>query len=203
MKEIIKASFFNNIQRVRDLTQLHLALLAFPAQNSILYSEDVLRASIVLMHATLEDLLRGLFKWKIPEKGVEQWNKIPLIGISDRNQPKNFLLGNLQAHRSKTIEELFLLSVDEYLNYTNYNKVPDIDILFKDVGIESKSFDEFYGLLGEMMERRHNIVHRADREHPLDANGSSLARIEYTTVVAYLENLVGFGERVFEKVSDS
>ena len=71
MRDLIKTAFYTNLQRVRDLTQLHLTLQSFPSQNSILYSEDVLRASIVLMHATMEDLIRGLYKWIMPKRGCD------------------------------------------------------------------------------------------------------------------------------------
>lgn len=200
MKDVIKTTFYYNLQRVRDLTQLHLALQSIPGQNSILYSEDVLRAAVVFMHASLEDLLRGIFKWKIPDRGIDQWNKIPLKGHSNRNQPKPFGLGSLFEYRTLTVDEIFRQSIEEYLNYTNYNKVEDIVLLFSEVGILKDSFEVFFPQLQEMMDRRHQIVHRADREVVLNSPDTELKSIEYTKVISYIENLDHFGETVFAVV---
>lgn len=197
MIEPIKTSFYNNLQRVRDLTQLHLALQSFPAQNSILYSEDVLRASIVLMHASMEDLIRGIFRWIMPTRGAEEWNKIPLKGLDNRNQPKAFLLGKLFEYKTMSVHEVVHSSIEEYLNYTNYNKVEDIVSVFIDLGIDKTQFQDNFQLLNEMMGRRHKIVHQADREVDLNSPEQSLRSIEYTLVVAYLENLSEFGEKIF------
>jgi hypothetical protein len=41
---------------------------------------DILRASVVMLHASLEDVLRKIAYWKLPDANTDVLNDIPLAG---------------------------------------------------------------------------------------------------------------------------
>jgi len=200
MKEIITRNFFSNIQRVRDLTQIHLQIEANPTQYSLVYAADVLRAAVMLLHATLEDLLRGLYRWKLPDRGAEQWSKIPLKGLANGNHPKPFHFGNLKDYSEITVKDLLNQSLDEYLNYTNYNRIEDITTLLSEIEIDKEAIETYFPDLMQMMLRRHNIVHRADRERGQSESVSGILEINYSVVIGWLETVEKVGEKILLQV---
>jgi hypothetical protein len=57
--------------------------------------DDILRAAVVFLHATLEDFLRYIGSKYIPSGNEDVLNKINLIGSSDALHPEKFFLGRL------------------------------------------------------------------------------------------------------------
>ena len=80
---------------------------------------DILRAGVVLLHASLEDVLRKIAYWKLPSANPTVLDNIPLVGLGPI--PKKFLLGELAVFRGKKIDEIFTLSIDAYLEKSNFN----------------------------------------------------------------------------------
>ncbi|TGN13335.1 HEPN domain-containing protein [Leptospira bandrabouensis] len=200
MKENIQSNFYDNLQRARDLAQVFLDTQTTNKTTPSLYDDDILRAAVVFLHATLEDLLRGTFKFLIGNKGPHLWKKIPLIGLTDRNQPKGFTFENLEGFKELKVKELFDKSVDEYLNYNNYNKISDICSMFKDLDINYEQFNETFPLLEKMIQRRHNIVHRADRQGALEELNFYLLPISYTDLIEWINNLDKFAVILFKSL---
>ena len=64
---------------------------------------DILRAGVVLLHASLEDVLRKIAYWKLPSANPTVLDNIPLVGLGPI--PKKFLLGELAVFRGKKIDE--------------------------------------------------------------------------------------------------
>lgn len=200
MKLAVEQIFHQNILRVRELTQLHLALASFPGTNRALYGDDVLRASLVLLHAALEELIRGVLRIRLPGRESEQLNKVPLLGFNTRNQPKAFLFGHLKPYKDMKIQDLIEKSIDEYLNYTNYNRVEDIIEFLQDVGLEKTEFEDLFSSLKTALERRHIIVHRADRRRFSADGASELEPISSAQVEISLDTVVNFGERLLSMI---
>ena len=200
MKDSIQSNFYDNLQRARDLAQVYLDTQTLNKQSPSLYDDDILRAAVVFLHATLEDILRGTFKLLIGSKGPLLWKKIPLYGYTDRNQPKGFTFENLESFKELKVQELFDKSVDEYLNYNNYNKIQDICTMFQDLDINNGQFKEIFPLLEKMIERRHNIVHRADRQGTLEELNFNLTPISYTELLTWINNLDKFGEKLLGSI---
>jgi hypothetical protein len=162
MLTTIRARFDDNLGRVRNLVKLYDSGLVGSGQGRRpVHSADVLRAATVLLHATLEELLRGLSRWKLPEASKDALNEIPLVGFS---RPDKFHLGELSAHRGKSVDDLIAESLDRHLERSSYNNVEDIVHLLYSIGVDDTNVKHLYPRLAELMARRHLIVHRADKE---------------------------------------
>ncbi len=146
--------------------------------------EDVLRASIVLLHATLEDFLRTLAMNLLPKANEETLNEISLVGLKGR--PKNFGLGKLVHHKGKTVEDVLRESVREHLERSNYNSTSEIANLLEILGFDVSSLNEPFAELEQMIQRRHQIVHRADRTKSPDSDAFIVQPINPQDVVRWV-----------------
>jgi hypothetical protein len=136
MKDSIQHTFIANLQRSRDLTQLHLSLLSGQDQYTTIYSEDILRAAIVLLHASLEELLRSIYKYKYSCISEEQWKNICLLGFNRTGQTK-ITLADIVKYKDKTVDMLLKESIDDYLSRKTYNNIQDIVEFCKELGINA------------------------------------------------------------------
>jgi hypothetical protein len=78
--------------------------------------------------------------------------------------------------RGKTVEEVIRESVESYLDRSNYNNCKEITGALEAVGVKVDAgvCDATFPRMLEMIERRHQIVHRADRN---DAGGTGNHRV--------------------------
>jgi hypothetical protein len=74
-------------------------------------ASDILRSTVVLGHAYLEDFLRTIAAAIIPNRGEERLNQIPLIGLANSGRAEKFLLGKLAQHKGKTVDQIIDQSV--------------------------------------------------------------------------------------------
>jgi len=172
--------FAVNIARAYGLVEIYG--LTFLMRNSTSANEkaehpsievnfsDILRAAVVLVHATLEDFLRSMAATLLPFADEATLNTIPLAGTGHLGRAEKFLLGRLAAHRGKTILDLIKESVDDYLTTTTYNDTTQISALLVSLEVDIEKVRYLFPKLDEVIKRRHQIVHRADRIFPkLDA----------------------------------
>ena len=146
-----------NMSRTDSLLDLHKSLCDNP------HKDDLLRASVVFTHATLEDSLRTIAAQYLPHRNEAVLNKIPLLGSkSHKGQPYKFYLGSLLKFKEQKIETVIKNSVDEYLSRQTYNNSKDINSLLADMGLKKNYFQNFYPLIDSLCKRRHQIVHKAD-----------------------------------------
>src|ERR1017187_7943028 len=124
---------------------------------------DVLRASVVLLHSTFEDMCRTIERELLPFASEEALNEIPLLGISKHGRPDKFLLGKLVSHRGKTVDEVIARSVGAHLDFVSYNSVDDFCAFLTRVGFCKGPFEPFLPQLASRSEERHHIVHQADQ----------------------------------------
>jgi hypothetical protein len=160
MKKEIQRKYELNINRVRNLVIIYDNHLSCDGKGRRSHQDtDVLRAATVMLHASLEEVLRSLAYWKLPHAKAEILEKISLVG---EKNPKNIHLGILSKHRGKTVDDLIKESIDASLERSNYNNTHDVFDLLKSCGISPKGLEKYWAKLEEAMKRRHHIVHRAD-----------------------------------------
>jgi hypothetical protein len=156
----LRARVEKNIARVANLVKLYDDIAGTGQGRRPMGSSDVLRAATVLLHASLEDLLRGLAARYLPTSTEEALNSVPLVGLPGRAE--KFMLGALAAHRGKSVDTVIKESVDEHLSTSNYNNTGEISRLLTSLGIAPGQVNGRFGDLSELMSRRHHIVHVAD-----------------------------------------
>lgn len=162
MKDRIAERFSENIKRVRNLVSIYEEHLAGAGSGRRGHMKtDVLRAATVLLHASVEDMLRSLAYWKLPMANTDVLDKIPLVTAAPAIK---FSLGALTAHRGKSVDEVIAASVNGYLERSNYNNVEEVAAFLGNIGVTVANVNGTFPTLEEMMKRRHQIVHRADRD---------------------------------------
>lgn len=177
-----------NLARVENLISLY-----GPARRGrrTVKETDVLRAALVLLHASMEDFLRSLLVWRAPLGTKEQLDEYPLAGSKQKNGV-NFKLGSLAAHREKTVEALIAQSIQEYLEqFASYNDLGEVKRALQVCGIEYSTLESNdFGHLPAMISRRHKIVHKADRNDAQTGKGNhQTASIGLGHLNAYVESV--------------
>jgi len=150
-----------NLSRAKNLVNISEHLRNNPISKNSLDISDILRSATVFTHASLEDFLRAISEVFLPQSNEDTLNVVPLVG--QKGRADKFLLGKLAQHRGKTVDCLIQESVVEYLLKTNYNNTIEITSLLQSFGINMLEIKTTFKDIGELMERRHQIVHRADK----------------------------------------
>lgn len=161
MIPIISERIDQNISRVENLVLIYenLDLRADDGRRRR-HDTDILRAAVVMLHASLEDFLRGVLQWRLPVSGKNEIDLVPLLGQGKRNAEK-FNLGSLVEYRDWKVSDLIDDSVKSYLdNWSTFNDAAQVKNAIDRSGLESEGFN--YTEISEMISRRHNIVHKAD-----------------------------------------
>ena len=187
--------FHQNIERVQNLVRLRDFVSREKSGNTDLQQgDDILRAALVFLHATLEDFLRSILAWKLPEAAPEEIDRIPLTGQSQKT-PTKFNLGSLAAFKKLSIDELIRKSVRDHLEkWVSFNDLAQVDSALRTCGLDLGNFD--YGTLNFIMSRRHNIVHHADAKS-LDANDSPLSPIS----IGELDSAIAASRLFIDRIS--
>lgn len=197
MKQEISERFALNIARVRNLVSIYRNQLSGSGKGRRGHQEtDVLRAAVVLLHASMEDVLRSLAYWKLPSASPAVLEKIAMIGGSNTK----FHLGNLAAHRGKTVEQVIKESVDAYLERSNYNNCDEVTGLLGSIGLNIAPLQSYLPALESSMKRRHQIVHRADANPNIGRGRHKVTSISPKTLDDWIANLESFAQDVLSQV---
>lgn len=199
MKAKIQQRITDNIARVRNLIQIYEThLMGTGSGRRGHLQTDVLRAATVFLHASLEDFLRSIAYWKLPDAGKEVIEKIPLAGLN-RNAGK-FSLGELVAHKGKTVEALIKESVDEYLERSNYNNTDELAHFLISVGVDPAAVNGRFPDLDALMSRRHQIVHRGDIDESGGRGNSRIRSLGRSPVALWMSAVEDFSTAVLTRL---
>ncbi len=189
-----------NLSRVDNLISLYGP--ATPGRRKV-KDTDVLRAAVVLLHAGLEDFLRGLMIWKIDTYSSATLDSYA-IPNGTRRPPAKISLGDLASHKGKTVDELIVESVRAHLDeYQSFNDLGEVKKALKQCGIPADSVEaeNFFGL-PELIARRHNIVHKADRNSVAGGQGNHRTKsLGIGAVKAYLESVQSLRDFVVQHLN--
>ncbi len=198
MKQAISDRLGDNIARVRNLVSLYETSLAGAGQGRRGHAKtDVLRAATVMLHASVEDCLRSLAYWKLPLAASDVLDRIPLVTAAPATK---FSLGALAAHRGQSVEEVITASVNGYLERSNYNNVQEVTSFLQAIGVNVANVQRWFAPLEEMMKRRHQIVHRADRDETGGRGRHSVRSIGRHKLHEWIDTAEGFCNAVLNEV---
>ncbi|XXQ67402.1 HEPN domain-containing protein [Neisseriaceae bacterium B1] len=203
--------FYKNIRRVSSLIEIYDLVKSEGKERKKVTETDTLRASVVFLHAALEDVMRGLalIFW-IAENNKNILEKIPLdlnhINVAHHNL--KFTLGDLTelVGKNQTIETLIEASVRKYI-YTKFT-INDISQLKEE--IKKLKFTETFQFIEDLNEekksnlinffaRRHRIVHHADRNQNNDRGERRAKAIRPETVEKWKEEIIEIVQSLFEE----
>lgn len=202
MKAVLKSRFDENLARVNNLANIYETKLAPIAQGrKPIGSTDILRAAVVFLHATVEELLRGILEWRLPDQTEATLNAVPLVG-SGTDRAERFLLGRLTAHRNKTVDALIRESVSASLTRSNFNSVAEIVSTLDSVALDKAPCEPFFTALAALMSRRHQIVHRADRNPNQGQGHHQASSIGRHHVHEWAQAAQGFFNAVYAQLPD-
>jgi len=197
MKQEIANRFALNIGRVKNLVHIYRTLLAGSGQGRRGHQEtDVLRAATVLLHASLEDVLRSLAYWKLPSAAPSVLDQIPFVG----GTATKITLGTLGPHRTKSVAAVIKESVDAWLERSNYNSATEVCGLLNSIGLNTAPVQPFMATLEVAMARRHQIVHRADANPNAGRGNHRVASLAPTTLDNWIQNTEFFVRDVLAQV---
>jgi hypothetical protein len=198
MKQEIEARFALNIARVKNLVAIYQEQLAGTGKGRRSHQKtDVLRAATVLLHASVEDVLRSLAYWKLPDAAVQVLDQIPFAG----GTALKITLGALSAQKGKTVDAVIKESVDASLERSNYNNTGEVCSLLQSIRINVAPVQAHLPLLEDAMKRRHQIVHRADANPNNAGRGNhQVASIAPATVNTWVANTEQFVAAVLAQV---
>lgn len=163
MREEIRQRFASNLDRVRNLVAIYRASRGAGKGRRPVGAGDILRSATVLLHASLEDVFRSIAIWRFPTAAENVLNDVPLVGLSEIGRAEKFFLGKLAQHRAKRVQDLIDESVRAYANTFTVNSTGDIAAFAGKVGVNVAEINGDFATLRDLFERRHHIVHQADR----------------------------------------
>lgn len=152
-----------NLTRVSKLIH-HSLVLPNHIENKVEmknYLLDILRASVVFLHSTLETMLREIVRLKLMFDG--DLSRIPLADLSESQDIKHkFSLDEMSKYRGHTINEVIEISVNRYVTNLSFNNTDNIADNLSRINIPQLELRPYYEELNKMMNRRHQIVHEGD-----------------------------------------
>jgi Arc/MetJ-type ribon-helix-helix transcriptional regulator len=198
LKQSITRRFDDNLERVRGLVALYESLGTTGSGRRPTNVSDVLRAAVVMLHATLEDLIRSLLEWRLPTASSKVLADIPLPG---KVPGKKHDLGDVAEFRGRSVDDLIRDAVQTHLSQSNYNDMGQVVSALKSVGLRSDAIqDEDKTRLIAMMKRRHWIVHRLD-VNPTRGSGQHAAQsLGVQKVLLWLEAVNRVGRCVLDQL---
>lgn len=197
-RDRITTNFQANLRRVKNLVGAYDTLGGAPgAGRPSVQQVDVLRASVVLLHATLEDVIRATSEELLPGAGADVLDEIGFPDGVDKTKPK-FTLGELHAYKGGTVDELIRAAVRARLQRSNYNSVGEVSGALGRVGLSPNLLDPNQAALESIMRRRHLIVHRADKNpDPRRGRGVPLTvHLPKTTVQTWVNVVESVGTSI-------
>ena len=152
MKKEIKERLDENLTRVRNLVKIYIVTGRGRRRAG---DTDVLRSATVLLHASLEDYLRSLARWKLPQINDEyKLNEIPFLSSEVGNRTEKVKLGYFVKYKNKTVEYIIDESINQYLDRSNFNNTTEISNIIKSLGVKVDDVDNEFSIIDEMINRK-------------------------------------------------
>jgi hypothetical protein len=203
----IQDRFLANHGRAVDLVRLHDALVGEIHQRGFgqIATDDIvldlLRASVVLLHASLEDLMRTAGSLRLPLATSEVLKNIP-CGRGDARRT-TMTLGDLADFRGQSVEDVISKNVETYLDRRSYNDPTELAVALAEMGLSSKLVTPYAPLLMAMMKRRHHIAHQLDLNVEAEPSGHQTHPIDAAGVRKWAEAVRQFGLALIEALNSA
>jgi hypothetical protein len=197
IQDEIRGDFRSNLERVRTMVGLYESSAGKGKGRRSVEQTDLLRAAVVLLHATMEHLFRSLCEWKLPAANPDALSEVPLVGTRGKTR---FGLQELAALRGQTVDEIISRSVSEFLEKSTFNHPGDIKDALVKVGLDSGLVNQYAKTLAAMMSRRHLIAHRVDRNPSKGPGRHAAMSLSAAMVLYWIAMVERFGNELLSRV---
>lgn len=194
--DFTNGEFADNLRRANNLIDASRELGRANSDPSPL-AQDVLRAAVVFLHASLEEVIRNLYVKRLPNVAPEKLDQVPLVSSAGHNRPAKILLGTLVQFRGEFVENVIKKSINAYVDTFNLNNASELAQCLELAEIDISQLRQHFALLNELMQRRHQIVHQMDRINELDPLSVPLTSLDIMTVENWRNALECFAEDLF------
>lgn len=181
MHDFTNDEFSQNINRVENLIAAYEELLEKSEEDAEV-ANDVLRAAVVFLHSSLEEIIRNLYLYTLPSASAENLNRIPFATHEPSHRPKNIQLGDLLEFKGQFVENIIQESINKYVDIMNINNATQLVECLKLANISCEPLRHLLEPLNSLMQRRHQIVHQMDRSNELDPLESPINIIDVAIV---------------------
>jgi hypothetical protein len=197
VRDEIKGRFQDNLGRVRRMIETYESSSGAGKGRRSVRQTDLLRGAVVLLHASLEDLLRSLCEWKVPAASPDAFSEIPLLGTRGKTR---FGLAELAVFRGQTVEDVIRQSVLECLGKSSFSHPGEVKAVLQTLGVVSDSVGRHASALAAMMARRHWIAHRADRNPSTGPGHHSARSLASSTVGRWADVVERLGNDILSSI---
>lgn len=202
MRSEVTTRLDKNLNRVENLVSLFKP--SSSRGTSTVKDTDLLRAAVVLLHASMEDYLRSLVESRIKTFDANTLGDFGFSSGSGRSVGK-ISLQELHAHKGKTVDELIHEEVKAYLEDESFGDLGKVKRALERCGVERATVEKHeFGKLPEMISRRHDIVHKADVTARSKRSGRPTTKgIKPGTVKDYLQSMKDLRDLVSKELGDT
>jgi hypothetical protein len=154
-----------NLARVDNLVAIYEQRAAIRSGRSSVGDGDLPRAAVVFLHATLEDVLRSVLEMRWPNAtDPELFRRVSFVLPADARRPEKLGVGELARHlRGKAVDDVVRDAVHGHLEHSSFNNIADVVLALERAEIGADVLASSARDIFVLMQRRHWIVHRADR----------------------------------------
>jgi hypothetical protein len=199
MIDFTNGEFAENMARVAKLITASQKLEGLSSGEREL-AKEVLRSAVVFLHSSLEEVIRNLYLYRLPNVSAEKLNTVPFAGHESSHRPKNIQLGDLLPYRGKFVENVIFESIDRYVDTFNLNSSTHLATCLNLANVPDEPMKKFYACLDSLMKRRHQVVHQMDRANRLDPLTEPVNDIDLSSVLSWKEAVEGFTRSLMNAV---
>jgi hypothetical protein len=199
-KDAIQQRFSANLSRVSALVATFRQMTAGRGRPAVVET-DLLRAAVVLLHASFEDLLRSCAELILPlrpAKTFEDWS-IPLPQSAERRT--KLTLSEIMQFRGRSIDDVLAIAIQHRLDHASYNNFYEVSRWADELGLIVPSRQSYQPNLDAMMKRRHQIAHRADRNKLTGSGHYVAAHLSDVTVDTWRRNVEAAGKDILAQIT--
>jgi hypothetical protein len=193
LSDLIQIAEVLSLNIHRSLRLLHQSIKLGEHTNDkaafLEYMYDVARAAVVFLHSSLETALREIVRLQLKQDADISY--IPLAGQPGFSSRKEkFTLNDLAKYHGQSVDEVIAESVDGYLSSLSFNNTKDITDTFARLNLPQSTLGQYYPILDEMINRRHQIVHEGDMKR--DRKSFDLEPIKIEQIKVWLDTTADF-----------
>ena len=196
----------NELQQVKDRLALNLVrvrgLISAYTRHAADDEDatDLLRAAVVLLHATMEDVMRTLEELVLAAASPATLKRFGVVYGAPH--PEKLALHDLaREYPGASVADVIGQGVRAYLERRTYNNCNELAAALQRIRLPPKAtMDPFAKALEGMMRRRHQIVHRVDIVDEADRAlvGDFTYPLAVNQVKSWLETVDRFSHTVLE-----